>query len=101
MTHFLLGQEKLRTHRNILFCYKYFPVMHSRRVPQLHRGVGYCLTSTALAFAAGPSNDRLWMLLNRTGENARLESSTDLLGEPTFPSTFHPLRQKHRYLAYL
>lgn len=40
----------------------YFPVMHSRLVPQLHTDVGDCLTSTSLAFAAGPSNDRLWML---------------------------------------
>lgn len=66
-----------------------------------HREMDDCLASTSLAFAAVSCNDRLCMLLNRTGEKRAGEQRGPDGSSPHFPSTFHPLGQKRGYLADL
>lgn len=79
-------------------------LLHCTRVTALrsYREVGDCLASTSLAFAATSCNDRLCVLLNRTGEKRGAGEQRGPDGSsPHFPSTFHPLRQKRGYLADL
>ena len=65
-----------------------------------YREMDDCLASTSLAFAAMSCNDRLGMLLNRTGEKCGAGEQRGPDGSsPHFPSTFHPLRQKCGCLA--